>query len=162
MPDTIARQVMRKVEPLDAGELVAPAVGRLLDVGLPALPAVEADGSYAGLFGGRELLTAVFPSYLSELRGSAMISSTVDQVLERHVECAGEPIRGHLDTSDVLVDEELADSRLVELFLHHRVPVVPVASGGRVDAVVPFEEFSRAVGRRLVAGAPAGQAGRST
>lgn len=156
MPDTIARLVVRHATPLDAGELVAPAVRKVLDSGLPGLPAVEADGSYAGVFGPHELLSAFFPAYLEELRGAAMISPTVDEVLERRLECAGDPVREHLNTAPVLVEDGYSDSQLAELFLHHRAQVIPVARGGRIEEVVALDDFFQALGERLLKGVTRG------
>jgi CBS-domain-containing membrane protein len=47
---------------------VETAVRRLLDSDLPALPAVDENECYAGIFGEREFLAALFPGYLSELK----------------------------------------------------------------------------------------------
>ncbi len=47
MPDSIVRSVIREVDPIAATAPVGPAAHRVLDSGLPALPAVEEDGSFA-------------------------------------------------------------------------------------------------------------------
>ncbi|MEX1142061.1 MAG: CBS domain-containing protein [Thermoleophilaceae bacterium] len=151
MPDRIARQVLRRPAPVvRAEDLVAPAVRKVLDAGLPGLPVVDADGGYAGVFGTRELIGAVFPRYLEQLRGTTMISPALDEVLERRLECAGQPVREHLDSEHPVVDEGFSDTQLAELFLHHRVQIVPVLSGGRAQAVVPAEGFFRELGRLLL------------
>lgn len=152
MPDRIARRVLRRPAPVvGAEEPVDAAVRKVLDAGVPALPVVEAGGSYAGVFGAHELIGAVFPRYLEGLHGTAMISPALDQGLERHLECVGQPVREHLDAAHPTVDENYSDTHLVELFLHHRVEIIPVLAEGRVEAVVALEGFLRELGRQLLA-----------
>lgn len=151
MPDRIAKRLLTRPAPVvRADELLAPAVRKVLDAGVPALPVVEADGNYAGVLGVHELIRAVFPRYLEELHGTAMISPALDKALERYLECAGQSVREHVDREHPVVDENCSDTQLAELFLHHRVEIIPVLSGGRVAAVVPLEDFFRELGRQLL------------
>jgi CBS domain-containing protein len=132
---------MREVEPLDADELIGPAARRVIEESLPGLPAVEDDGSFAGIFGEREFLAALFPGYVGELRSAAMVSRSVDETIERRSECASQPIRNWLTTDHVLVEDDYSDTQLAEIFLHHRVLIVPIATAGRVHAVVTRHDF---------------------
>ena len=88
MPDSIVNETLREIEPLDADELIGPAARRVIDAGLPALPAVEEDGSFAGIFGEREFMAALFPGYVGELASAAMVSRSVDETIERRSDCA--------------------------------------------------------------------------
>jgi len=141
MPDSIVKRALREIEPLDADELIGPAARRVIDAGLPALPAVEEDGGFAGLFGEREFMAALFPGYVGELASAAMVSRSVDETIERRSDCAEQPIRRWLTTDHVLVEDDYSDTQLAELFLHHRVLVVPIATSGRVHAVVTRHDF---------------------
>jgi CBS domain-containing protein len=141
MPDSIAKSIARSVDPLPADEPVITAVRRVVDSGLPALPAVEADGSFAGIFGEREFMTALFPGYVGELGSAAMIKRSIDETIERRESCRQEPVRKHLTTDHVTVGEDYSDTQLVEIFLHHRVLVVPVESGGRITSVITRSDF---------------------
>ena len=142
---------MREIDPLSADELVGTAVKRVLDSGLPGLPAVESDGSFVGIFGEREFMTALFPGYVGELGSSAMIKRSIDEVIERRETCTGEPIRKYLTTDHVVVDDEYSDTRMAELFLHHRVLVIPIATAGKVHAVVTRNDFFRELAEKLLA-----------
>jgi CBS domain-containing protein len=149
MPDSIVKETIREIDPLGADELIGPAARRVIEAGLPALPAVESDGRFAGIFGEREFMTALFPGYVGELGSAAMISRSVDETIERRSECASEPIRRYLTTDHVLVEDEYSDTQLAELFLHHRVLIVPVATAGRVHAVVTRHDFFCALVERF-------------
>ncbi len=141
MPDSIVNQTLREIEPLDADELIGPAARRVTETRLPALPAVERDGRFAGIFGEREFMAALFPGYVGQLATAAMVSRSVDETIERRSQCAEEPIRRYLTTDHVVVEDEYSDTQLAELFLHHRVLIVPIATQGRVHAVVTRHDF---------------------
>ncbi|HEX7058955.1 MAG TPA: hypothetical protein VF176_03815 [Solirubrobacterales bacterium] len=141
MPDSIVSQTLREIEPLDADELIGPAARRVTEGGLPALPAVEKDGSFAGIFGEREFMAALFPGYVGELASAAMVSRSVDETIERRSRCAEEPIRRYLTTDHVVVEDEYSDTQLAEIFLHHRVLIVPIATKGKVHALITRHDF---------------------
>ncbi len=141
MPDSITNEALREVEPLGAEELIGPAARRVVDAGLPALPAVEANGRFAGIFGEREFMAALFPGYVGELASAAMVSRSVDETIERRSQCAAEPIRRYLTTDHVIVEDDYSDTQLAEIFLHHRVLIVPIATAGRIHAVVTRHDF---------------------
>jgi CBS domain-containing protein len=149
MPDSIVKAVLKEIEPLSADELVGRAARKVMEAGLPALPAVEADGSFAGIFGEREFMAAVFPAYVGTLTSSRMISRDMDETIERRSECRDEAIRDYLTTDHVLVQDDYSDTQLAEIFLHHRVLIVPIATDGRVHAVVTRNDFFRALAERL-------------
>ncbi len=150
MPNRLSRETQREVVPLSADDLVGTAVRRLIDVDLPALPAVEEDGSFAGIFGEREFMAALFPGYVGELASARMVSRDLDATIERRTDCRNESIRRHLTTDRVLVEDDYSDTQVAELFLHHRVLVIPVATGGRVHAVVTRNDFFKALAERIL------------
>lgn len=141
MPKSIINETLREIEPLHADELIGPAARKVTELGLPALPAVEDDGKFAGIFGEREFMAALFPGYVGELGSGAMISRSADETIERRSHCSEEPIRKYLTTDHVLVEDDYADTQLAEIFLHHRVLVVPIATQGRVHAVITRHDF---------------------
>jgi CBS domain-containing protein len=140
MADSIVKKALREIEPLDADELIGPAARRVIEEGLPALPAVD-KGGFVGIFGEREFMAALFPGYVGELASAAMISRPVDETIERRAECAGQPIRRWLTTDHVLVEDDYSDTQLAEIFLHHRVLIIPIATAGKVHAVVTRRDF---------------------
>jgi CBS domain-containing protein len=149
MPKSIVNQTIREIEPLRADELIGPAARRVIDLGLPALPAVEDDGKFAGIFGEREFMAALFPGYVGELASGAMISRSADETIERRSHCSSEPIRKYLTIDHVLVEDDYSDTHLAEIFLHHRVLIVPIATTGRVHAVITRHDFFCALVERF-------------
>jgi CBS domain-containing protein len=143
MSDSIVKAAMIEVQPLLADDTVGAAAQRLVDVGLPALPATEADGRFAGIFGEREFMTALFPGYVGTLASARLISPSIDASIDRRASCRDEPIRRYLTTDRVVVEDEFSDTQLAELFLHYRVLVIPIATKGRVHAIVTRSDFFR-------------------
>jgi CBS domain-containing protein len=149
MPDSIVKETIREITPLDADELIGVAARKVVESGLPALPAVDADGKFVGIFGEREFMAALFPGYVGELASSAMIGRSIDDAIERRESCRAEPIRKYLTTDHVLVEDDYSDTQLAELFLHHRVLIIPIATEGRVHAVVTRADFFRSLAEKL-------------
>ena len=156
MPDSIVNQTIQEIEPLGIDDTVAVAARRVLDAGLPALPAVDSKGAFAGIFGEREFMVAFFPGYVGELASSAMIKRSIDEAIERRDACRSEPISKYLTTDHVLVEDDYSDTQLAELFLHHRVLVIPIATSGKVHAVVTRNDFFRALFERMAASGDSG------
>ena len=149
MPDSIVNEAIREVHPLSADDSVGVAVQRILEEDLPALPVVDQDGKFVGVFGEREFMEALFPGYMKDLRSARMISRRMDEAIDRRVGCAKETVRGYLTAEAVLVEDDYSDSQLAEVFLHHRVLIVPIATDGRVHALVTRHDFFMALARRF-------------
>lgn len=149
MPDSIVQSTIREIAPLSVDDTVQRAAERMIETDLPALPVVEAGGKFAGIFGEREFMTALFPGYVGTLRSSAMISRSIDETIERREGCFLERIGGYLTKDHVVVRDEYSDTQLAELFLHHRILIIPIATEGRVHAVVTRHAFFRALAERV-------------
>ena len=148
MPASLVDDTIREIKPLGVDDTIAVAAARVVDAGLPALPAVDDNGKFAGIFGEREFMAALFPGYLGELASSAMIRRTIDETIERR-SCGQEPIRKYLTTDHVVVEDEYSDTQLAEIFLHHRVLVIPIATAGRVHALVTRQDFFVALAAKV-------------
>jgi CBS domain-containing protein len=150
MPRSISDLVVRDAPVLRTDDQLLAAVTRLLDSGLPALPVVDGREAYAGVFGEREFLAALFPGYVGTLQGAGFLTRSVEAVLEKRAGCAAETVALHLNDEHVQVAEDFADVQLAEVFLHHRVLIVPVVAGRRVVGVVTRADFFRALATRFV------------
>ena len=150
MPKQLIEETVVEVPPLRSDEPIGSATRRVLASGLPALPAVDEKGKFAGIFGEREFMAAFFPGYMKDLASAAAIRRTIDETIERRLGCAEEPIRDYLTTDHVLVEDDHSDTQLAEIFLHHRVLIIPIATAGRVHAVVTRADFFRALASRVI------------
>ena len=86
-----------------------------------------------GIFGEREFLGAVFPGYLRELKHAGFVRRSLDDALEKRDECRAEPVSRHMNTEHVESSADFSDVAVAEIFLHHRVLLVPVTEDGRRD-----------------------------
>ena len=149
MPDSISKQIIREIKPLAATDSVGAAAKRVIKEKLPALPVVDEDGAFAGIFGEREFMAALFPGYMGELASARMVTKDIDATIERRVGCREEAIAAYMTTDHVLVEDDFSDTQLAETFLHHRVLIVPVATEGKVHALITRNDFFRALAEKL-------------
>jgi CBS domain-containing protein len=150
-PQRIASSIRREVPALRENERLADAVARLVEIDVPALPIVDDRGKLRGIFGEREFIAALFPGYLTTLGYAGFIPRSLDQALEKRATCVDEPVAKHMNTEHIDVGEDFSDTQLAEIFLHHRVLIIPIVDGGRVTGIVTREDFSRALAERLTA-----------
>jgi predicted transcriptional regulator len=154
MPDSIVKETIQEVQPLSSEMTIGEATRLVIDAGVPGLPVVDSDGKYAGIFGEREFMGALFPGYMNELSSSAMIARSIDHTIDRREGCVRESIANYLTTDHVLVKDEYSDTQLAELFMHHRVLVIPIATEGKPHAVVTRSDFFKALAERFLEKAP--------
>jgi CBS domain-containing protein len=114
-------------------------------------PVVDAHERYAGIFGEREFITALFPGYLGALGSAGFIPKSIDVALEKRQSCRFEPVAKHMNTEHVAVGPDFSDVELAEIFLHHRVLIVPVTEHKRVTGLVTRSDFFAAVAERFLA-----------
>ena len=149
MPDSITKQTIREITPLKVDDAVGGAARRVIESDLPALPVVEEEGEFAGIFGEREFMAALFPGYVGELASAAMVPKNIDVTIDRREHCREEAVSKYMTTDHVVVEDEYSDTQLAEIFLHHRVLIVPIATEGKVHAVVTRNDFFQALADKL-------------
>jgi CBS domain-containing protein len=150
-PRSLTDPLLRETPVVRADQTVAEAVQALLGSDLPALPVVE-DGKLLGIFGEREFLGAVFPGYLKELKHAGFVRRSLEDALEKRSSCRNEPVREYVNTEHVDVSADYSDTEVAEIFLHHRVLVLPVADNGKVIGVITRSDFFRSVAERFLRG----------
>jgi CBS domain-containing protein len=149
-PQRIASTVRREVPLLRDDECLRDAVGQIIEIDVPALPVVDANGRLQGIFGEREFMAALFPGYLKTLGYAGFVPRSLDEALDKRASCVDEPVAQHMNTDHIDVGEDFSDTQLGEIFLHHRVLIVPIVDGGRVTGIVTREDFFRALAGRLL------------
>lgn len=141
----ITELVQRAPTLLHTTDPVGVAVRQIIDGDLPALPVVDERDRYVGIFGEREFMTALFPGYLKELKNTAFLRRSLDETLEKREGCRAEPVERYMNTEHVDVGADFSDTQVAEIFLHHRVLIVPILDEGRVTGVITRTEFFRSV-----------------
>ncbi|MGH2839710.1 MAG: CBS domain-containing protein [Solirubrobacteraceae bacterium] len=149
-PQRIASTVRREVPLLRDDQRLRDAVAKILEADVPALPVVDSRGKLLGIFGEREFIGALFPGYLTQLGYAGFVPRSLDEALQKRAACADEPVRAYMNTDHIDVGEDFSDTQLAEIFLHHRVLIIPIVDGGRVTGIVTREDFFRALARRLL------------
>lgn len=152
-PRPFGDAVMRVAPPVRRDATVREALQAILDAELPAIPVVDDRGRFAGIFGEREFLTALFPKYLNQMKGAHFVRRSLDDDLDRRSECALEPVGDHLNTEHIEVDEDYSDAEIAEIFLHHRVLLIPVLDPERAPVgVILRRDFFREMAERFLSG----------
>jgi CBS domain-containing protein len=150
-PRQVAEPLLREAPAVRDTDTVTAATEVLLASDLPAAPVLDARDRLVGIFGEREFLGAVFPGYLRELKHAGFVRRSLDDALEKRDECRGEPVSRHMNTEHVAVERDFSDLAVAEIFLHHRVLLVPVTEDGRLVGVITRAEFFRSVADRFLA-----------
>lgn len=149
-PRTVGTSVMEEAPLLTAGDTVESAVRRLVDSGFPALPVVDDRLRLVGIFGEREFVGALFPGYLEQLGYAAFVPEDLDDALDKRQSCRAEPVAQYMNTEHVDVERDFSDVQLAEIFLHHRVLIVPVTDAGHVHGIITRSDFFHALARRFL------------
>lgn len=142
--------LLMEVPLLRVGQPMGEAVPIIVDAEIPALPIVADDGTYHGLFGEREFMTALFPGYLGQLRHAGFVPHSLDAAVKRRLNCLAEPVEVHANHDRIEIEPGYSDANLAEVFLHHRVLVAPVVDEQRrVLGVVTRSAFFAGLVERL-------------
>jgi CBS domain-containing protein len=148
-PRRISQELVREVPLLRADQDIRSAAREIVGAGVPALPVVDAAGKYAGIFGEREFIGAIFPAYLGELRYAAFVPDTLDEAVADSSERRHEPVSKRMNTEHIEAGPGCSDAQLAETFLHHRVLIIPIVAKGEVQGIVTRWDFFKAVAERL-------------
>ena len=149
-PRSMTQSLVRDAPRVTLDDTIGTAVRAILDSDLPAVPVVDADGAFAGVFGEREFLEALFPGYLGQLKSASFVRKTLDDALEKRSACASQPISEHVFTEHVEVSTDASDLQIAETFLHHRILVLPVCDGPTVVGVITRRSFFAQLADRVL------------
>jgi predicted transcriptional regulator len=90
------------------------------------------------------------PGYLKELKSAGMFKRDLEDALEKRQHCRHDELRQYVNTEHVDVGRDFADAQRAEIFMHHRVLIVPVADDGRMVGVITRADFFRSVAERFL------------
>jgi CBS domain-containing protein len=150
-PRTIAEIVERRTPLIRQDERIEIGVERVVESHLPALPVVDERDHYVGIFGEREFITALFPGYLGALGSAGFVPKSIEVALEKRQACRAEAVSKYMNTEHVDVGPDFSDVQLAEIFLHHRVLIIPITDDERVVGLITRSDFFAAVAERFLA-----------
>ena len=81
------------------------------------------------------------PGYLSELKTAHFVPHSVDQVLDMRGTCRDEPVSKYMNSEHVEVGADFSDATVAEIFLHHRVLVIPIVENGKIRGLFTRRDF---------------------
>ena len=149
-PRRFTEHIVREAPLLRADQELGDAARAVAEAGLPALPVVDGDGRLYGIFGEREFIRAFFPGYLADLHSAAFVPGSLEEVIEKRIECRRDAVARHANTEAVAAGRDHSDAQVAETFLHHRVLIIPVVDPDRrVDGIITRSDFFRALVERL-------------
>ncbi len=149
-PRSVPDELLREVPVLARDQSVRSAVEAIAATGVPALPVADPRGTFAGIFGEREFIAALFPGYLGTLRHAGFVPHSLDAAIERRAGSLDDAVGHHANRDRIAVTTGYSDAELAETFLHHRVLIVPVLDARRgVLGVVTRTDFFPALAARL-------------
>ena len=125
----------------------AEAAALLAEAGVPIIAVVDRDRRVLGLFGTEEVLRGFLPRYVAELRHTAFARDDLGLLAQRAREVHDEPVARHA-VEPVTVERETSALHLGEVFLHSRLPALPVLEAGRFVGIVERAAFAAALARR--------------
>lgn len=111
------------------------AARALLEVGVPALAVVSDDGRVLGVLSGADVLRAVFPGYLEEVRHTAFLTDDAESLDALARSVRDEPV---LEFARPVEPLGIDDSQIhaAERFLHADEDALPVVDGERFVGMV--------------------------
>jgi CBS domain-containing protein len=149
-PNRLSHDLVREAPVLREDDTVEDAIRAILGTDLPAIPVIAGDGRLKGIFGEREFMSALFPGYVGQLKHAGFVKHGLDDAIERRVACRNEPVGKYLNTEHIAVGEDFSDVQVAEIFLHHRVLIVPVVGDRRVAGVITRSDFFRRIATRFL------------
>jgi CBS domain-containing protein len=149
-PRRLSDPLLRDAPVVRFDQPVADALRAMVDADLPAVPVLDRNSRLLGIFGEREFIGALFPGYLKEMKYAGFVPKTLESALQKRASCRLEPVGQHTNTEHVDVGPDYSDAQIAEIFLHHRVLLVPVVDDGEIQGVITRRDFTRALAERVL------------
>lgn len=130
---------------------LAEAVEALSATQSPALAVLDESGRVIGVFSEGDLLRAVFPGYLKELRHTAFLTDDAASLDQLTRDARDRPVGELARTTEVLSIED-SQIHAAELFLHTEEDALPVVDGDRFCGMLSVSALCRARLARVDAG----------
>ncbi len=121
----------------------AEAVTSLFAAQAPAIAVVDGDRRVVGLLAERDVLCAVFPRYLAELRHTSFLPDDAPGLAERAERARDEPVSNYARAVEPLDGGE-SQTHAAERFLHTGEQALPVVEDGRFVGMLSMSALCHA------------------
>jgi CBS domain-containing protein len=121
----------------------ADAVEALSTTQSPALAVLDEAGRVVGVFSEGDLLRAVFPGYLTELRHTAFLTDDAASLDQLAKDARDRPVHEFARQTEVLSGKD-SQIHAAELFLHTEEDALPVVEGDRFLGMLSVSALCRA------------------
>jgi CBS domain-containing protein len=109
----------------------------------PALAVLDADGHPVGIVAEADVLRAVFPGYLSEVRHTSFLQDDAAALDELFAKVRLQPIGAFARPVETLPADS-SESHAAERFIHTQEPALPVVDGRRFLGMLSIAALCRA------------------
>jgi CBS domain-containing protein len=134
---------MQRVEPLRHDDTVAHAARRIAEMG-SGLPVVDDARRLVGYLGERDLLRAITPGYLRELRDTDFFTRDLSALARCVAKAAPTSVSEHMSPKPAFVDIDDSETHAAELFIHGAVRSLAVVEGdGEVIGILRLGDLIR-------------------
>jgi len=123
------------VRPLSPDERVADVAERVTEAG-GGLPVADAAGRLVGFITDRQLLLALFPPYIVQLRSAGIITRDFPALVRRAGEASERRVEQVMTSHPKYLTTDDSEARAAELFLHEGVRTLPVVAGERLVGTI--------------------------
>jgi CBS domain-containing protein len=123
------------VRPLSPGDRLGDVALRITEEG-GGLPVTDATGRLIGVVTDRQLLLALFPPYIVQLRSAGVITRDFPALVRRAAAAADQRVEEVMTREPKHLTADDSEAHAAELFLHEGVRTLPVVSGDRLEGVI--------------------------
>jgi CBS domain-containing protein len=144
--DYLRHYIRRGVKPLSETDSIREAARRLSIDQLTDLPVVDPSGKVVGLFGEKELIEALCPRYLQELKDTHFIARDFEDVADEAAKVMDLPVSDVMRREFATLGEDFSVLHAAELFLHKRQGTIPILNPERQPvALLRRSDLGRAI-----------------
>lgn len=117
--------LVRPVAPARLSDRLGEVANRIVEEN-GGLPVVDEDGKLAGFISERDLVAALFPTYLQQIHHTGFLTRDFDSLVRRAAEASQRPVEDYMTREQEPLHVDDSESHAAEVFLHHTQRSLPV------------------------------------
>ena len=133
------------VKPLHLNDTIRNAARRLSQEHFTDLPVVDEEGHIKGIFGEKEVIGSLFPTYLDELKDTTFVISDFEDHSGHVRDVMNKPVEEYMRTEYATLPDDFSAMHCAELFLHRRQGVIPLVREDKPLGLVRRSDLGRVI-----------------